>query len=409
MNKIFKFVCFKFFLFAFSYGLGNSDFNDLLSRYYLDAPMPFTYKYETEVAYCSYQNTPNGISEISGSFELPESINIFAKDENKNLNDSIFFNTKFIRNPKLVRNHYLSKDIPVHQQGKIISVKTEDDINLNCTFFDRGSSSKKLLIVGGGFTNEREIMIPFVEIFSQEYDIVLMEYRGHGYNTFDLFNPLSWFESPTKYIFGADLNTVRLGVVEEKDVFAVVNKFKKMKKYDKVIGLGVCYSALIFIKAEVVWQQQHKGERLFKNGIIADGCWLSLQNFVEKIAQDPKRIVVPQYGGWNQNWLVKKPWFKDWITWLGQKLFYTKFNEVSILDYLPKLKNIPLLFFYGKNDLVINRFEFETIWNAAKTLKVAVITSNPHVINHIKQKELYKLICEKFIEMSYSDFINYLK
>ncbi len=407
-NYIFNFVVFTLCIFTSFISANDSDFNELLTRYYLDAPTPVTYAYGTEVAYSSYKVTEYGICEEAGSFELPKEVTYRTKEQYQHLNDSDFFNTRFIRSPKKIKAHYLNPKSPAHQQGKIIPVTTEDGIKLNCTFFDRGENSKKLLIIGGGFTNEREIMIPFVEMFADGYDIVLMEYRGHGLKDFKYFHPATWINGPTKSIFGANLSDVRLGAAEEKDVFAVVNEFKNKKNYEKVAGLGVCYSALIFIKSEAVWQQR-TGEKLFNDGIIADGCWLSLQNFIEKIAKDPKLILVPQRGGWKDKWLVRQPWFENSLTWFAQKLFYTKFNEVSILDYLPHIKNIPILYFYGKDDLVINRSEFEIIWNATKTQKAAIVTSNPHVINHIKQKELYKKCVEDFLNLPFKGFISSLQ
>ena len=407
-NYIFNFAVFTLCIFTSLISANDADFNELLTRYHLDAPTPVTYQYKTEIAYSYYEDTEDGICEESGSFELPESVENLAIKKYKYLNDSDFFNTRFIRNPKEVKTHYLNPKSPAHQQGKIVQVTTEDSIKLNCTFFDRGEDSKKLLIIGGGFTNEREIMIPFVEMFADDYDIVIMEYRGHGLKDFKLLHPSTWINGPTKTIFGANLSDVKLGAAEEKDVFAVVNEFKNKKNYEKVAGLGVCYSALIFIKSEAVWQQR-TGEKLFNDGIIADGCWLSLQNFIEKIAKDPKLILAPQRGGWEDKWLVRQPWFEGSLIWFAQKLFHTKFNEVSILDYLPHIKTIPILYFYGKNDLVIYKSEFEIIWNATKTQKAAIITSNPHVINHIKQKELYKKCVEDFLNLPFKSFISSLQ
>ena len=84
------------------------------------------------------------------------------------------------------------------------------------------------------------------------------------------------------------------------------------------------------------------------------------------------------------------------------------FDKVSILPYLDAI-NIPILYFYGKNDLVVSREEFETIWEGLNTEKTAIITSNPHVRNHIKEKELYKHLAESFFELNHQSFIDCLK
>ena len=47
------------------------------------------------------------------------------------------------------------------------------------------------------------------------------------------------------------------------------------------------------------------------------------------------------------------------------------------------------------------------MWNATATKKkAAIVTSNPHVWNHLKQKELYKLlIYDLFLQLPYEEFI----
>jgi pimeloyl-ACP methyl ester carboxylesterase len=241
-----------------------------------------------------------------------------------------------------------------------------------------------------------------------DYDIVLFDFRGHGYKEFKFLDPSTWLESPTKMLFSVDLNEVRMGAEEEKDIFAVVDEFRKNKNYEQVVGLGVCYSALIFVKAAAIRQKESK-EKLFDK-LILDGCWLSLQDYVDKLAQDPKRIFSPQNGGWKDRWPIKELWFQKALCYLGQKLFYTKFNDVSILDYLPELRDIPILYFYGKDDMVVIRQEFEIIWNATRTgEKTVILTSNPHVRNHLKQKEFYKLACDLFLKFPQKEFVQYLK
>ena len=114
----------------------------------------------------------------------------------------------------------------------------------------------------------------------------------------------------------------------------------------------------------------------------------------------------PQRGGWKSFWLTSQAWGRDMIKSITESLFGLKFQSIAVLDYLPHLpKDLNMLFFHGKNDLVITRSEFEKIYTSTPCdYKTAVITSNPHVWNHLKQKELYKLMSNLFVNLPYAQF-----
>ena len=361
-----------------------------LNYYHLAIPeSPFNYGYKTEIL-SNHQKK---------SFELDQEIEGFAKSQNLRLNHSILFDADFITQPKKVREYMLKPKYFKQNVGQLMAIKTEDGLTLGCTFFDR--ESDKLLVVGEGFTNEREVMSPFVDMFAH-HDIILFDYRGHGYKETKLSNPSTWPTNPGRLILGVNTSQTQVGTKEEMDVFAVVDAMKKKKNYKQISGIGICFSALIFAKAAAL------KNNLFDK-LILDGCWLSSENFGEKLFADPKKVFSPQYGGWSKNWLVKKLWFQDCLKAFAEWTFGKKFNCISILDYLPSITNIPILYFYGKDDMVVSRHEFETIWNATQTSeKTAVITSNPHVRNHLKQKELYKMICDLFLELPHNEFISCL-
>ncbi|MBD3272808.1 hypothetical protein GF385_00455 [Candidatus Dependentiae bacterium] len=353
----------------------------------------FCYEHETEI--CSYLEEK--------SFKLPKEIKQFAKKINASLNYSMFFDVPFLLNTKNIRKYLLKPKYYKSDIGKIINIETEDGNNVECIYFNRNSD--KLIVIGGGFTNEKELMAPFVHIF--DCDIILFDYRGHGIHNGKYYNPKTWRINPIHRMFNVNTRKTKLGNEEEKDVIAVVNQFRNIKNYKKVFGLGVCYSALIFIKSQSIWLEKTK-TKLFDK-IILDGCWLSLKKFIKKLSKDIKLLFSTQHGGWKNNWLNKKDWFQKTLIWIAQKIFTVKFDSVSILEYLENIKDTPILYFYGKDDLLIKRKEFETIWNNLNTEKTAIITSKPHVRNHIKEKELYKLACNLFLKLPHKNFINCLK
>jgi pimeloyl-ACP methyl ester carboxylesterase len=238
--------------------------------------------------------------------------------------------------------------------------------------------------------------------------VAIINFRGHGRSKPFTLNPLNFL---VQTFF--DVNTkTRLGHHEEFDAYTVVEWLRNQQGYDNVIGMGVCYGTLIFSKAQGLHERACRAGirsgRLFDK-LILDSAWISLKNFCEKLGNDPKLIVTPQKGGWSELWPCKKGFFKNFFPALIKNAIGIQVDDRTVLPYLSDIHQAPILFWYGKDDLTVTRNEFERIWHATgHTHKVAVITSNPHVINHIKQKEAYALINELFIEMNQSMFLNAL-
>lgn len=326
----------------------------------------------------------------SEQFKISNYVTNIAFNLNQSLGLSKFFDTSKIVDALWVKSEF-EKDATHSEE----SIKTQDGHSISYSYFNRNSDT--VIIIGPGFTNNKEKMAPFVHMFAK-YDIVLLNFRGHGHSSDIELSPLYKF-------MGIRSNTT-LGATEEKDVFAVIQKLKKEKEYKQVIGLGICYGAFILAKTEGV--AQASGVKAFDK-LILDGCWLSLNNFISKIYDDPKLIVNPQAGGapnWIKN-LFKKETTRCLCGWALKKMLDFN-NNIDIRDYLQHI-TIPTMLFYGKNDLTINRDDFEQIYNSIKsTKKCALITSNPHVHNHLRSKEFYKMAVDIFIENNMAKFIELL-
>jgi len=319
---------------------------------------------------------------IEKSFELSQKANTIALNSHSYLNLSPFFDTNLIKDSKKVLAEF-SKD-PNHKE---IIIKTSDNHELTCSFFDR--KKDKIIIIGPGFTNSKEKMAPFVHIFT-DYDILIINFRGHGLKK-------SFSLSPFYNLFGVD-TSIKLGMQEEQDVFAALNYAHQNKKYTKTVGIGICFGAFIFAKTQAIAELNNQPGF---DKLILDGCWHSLKEFVEKLKNDPCLMFDPQRGGTSPEvrWLFKRNFISNSLITSIENLIGIEFEKVDLKNYLKNIKNCPILYFYGKDDLTINRQEFENIWNSTGTQeKLAIITSNPHVHNHLKSKELYKLICETFME-----------
>jgi pimeloyl-ACP methyl ester carboxylesterase len=353
----------------------------------------FSYNFKTSAAYNNTVESP-----------LDPRLESVAKYLHKNLNQSIFFDPNFIRSePSKVREYQLQSKPAREFVGEEFEITTDDGERLGATFFDRGSDT--LLVIGEGFTNERENLSSFVAMFP-EVDVVLFDFRGHGYRPFALNDTQTWPVNPLRWAFGIDCKKVTFGQTEHNDVYAVVDGFKRIKQhrtgkaYKQVCGLAVCYSAFIFLKSLSVFPG------LFDK-LILDGCWLSLPLYFDKVKRDMKTICDPQAGGWSDHWFFSNPRVRDTVGYIAEN-YVLNLSDISLLDFTPKIKNTPLLFFYGKDDYMVKRNEFEQLWNSLDTEKTVIVTSNPHVRNHLKQKELYKLICDLFLELPQDHLVYYL-
>jgi pimeloyl-ACP methyl ester carboxylesterase len=362
--------------------------NALLHKYHL-APneKPFSYRFTHEV-----------YSPLLGrSHQLPREFINIAVQQNSYLQNTTFFrDTKLLQKGDLVRSYQLAAAPNKKESGALVSAVTDDGHVVEGTLLNRNSST--LIVIGPGFTNYRELMAPMGDLFNT-YDVLFFDYRGHGYKKSSLLKPSSW-KSMFEHVMGIDRKKVRLGQCEEKDVYAIVSHVCRHKKYNAVVGLGVCYSGLIFIKTAAIYPQ------LFTK-LVLDGCWFSLQHAVDILSKDPGMIARPQYHSkWQHNILVRQRWFQKAIVWLGQKLFNVEFNTVSVLDYAPLLReDMPIFFIHGKNDLLIPRDQFEILYHATNCRqKTVLLTSNEHVRNHLKEKELYKEVIELFVNLPYEQF-----
>jgi len=437
----------------------------LLSASLIQAHQPlkqFSYAYQTEFAY----------NEKPG-FQLNPDIEAFAQYLYADMGKSVLFDATLIRDPEATREYHLKPKHIASHNGQILAMVTQDGLAVDCTFFDRGSDT--LLIVGEGFTNERENVTSFVDMFP-EYDIVLFDFRGHGFQTTDdawesaanleendltrvgstmgglaagsiaallfylcagdrssgalalvgggigiltgigsynyqLFNRI--VNSLTKKGFGIDPARITFGEKEHLDVIAVVDGFKKLrndrvasqphmyKSYKQVLGLGICYSAFIFLKT--VAEQPGLFDK-----VVLDGCWLSLPLFVEKVKNDLLTLVNPQTGGWATHPFFGRQDVKDAAEWIARKIVNLQLNDISLVTFAPKVKNTSVLFFHGRDDYMVHRHEFEQLWDLLTIEKNVVLTSNPHVRNHLKQKELYKLVCDLYFQLPQATMVKYL-
>lgn len=361
---------------------------NLIKKYHLErANIPFSYKHDTEIY----------TDELGLSKPLNPFIQEYAEKKYNYLNNAFFFkDLSILSKPQEVRKYQLNKRSHHKEKGVILTTLTSDGETITGTLLDRGSDT--LIVVGGGFTNYREQMAPFGDLY-HEHDVLFFDYRGHGAPETQGF--VEWISSwltwkgIIKRSFGVDISKIKLGLTEEKDVRAIVDEAKAYKTYKQVVGLGICYSAMIFLKTQALHPHTF-------NKLIIDGVWLSLDQATKVLSKDLAMLWSPQRGGWSSKPFSQNKRFRKALLSLAEYCSGIEFNTLSLLDYVPNLSpDLPILFIHGKDDLMSGREQFEHVWNATGSKKkAALITSNEHVWNHLKQKEVYKLITDLFITHS---------
>lgn len=318
------------------------------------------------------------------TFELNDDFHLKAGLAFGELGKSDHFDTKKLKTSQ--------KQLLDEEGAQKVEIETADKITLEGYFLDRGSD--KVLLIGQGFIDTCDVLIPYFKLFP-DYDILIINYRWHSLKFLkNIFNdPL------TKFIIDA-----------QKDVIASVEYLRNNKKYDSVTGIGLCYSGLVYAIAEGM--KFSNKEKLFDK-LIIDSSYYSTQGVAESVTGDPVLCCENKHGG-TPDFLqsIFSIIFTLPVNCLGSHCLGDEFEDLSMSRYLQMI-TIPIMFIHGKNDLLVpfNPF-FKEMYNAARngTNPCALITENPHVLNHFKSKEAYAYLGKMFIEAKNNEeFIDSVK
>ncbi|MBU1007706.1 alpha/beta hydrolase [Candidatus Dependentiae bacterium] len=310
-----------------------------------------------------------------------------AYENNKELNESILFYTKFLKKRGLVRD-FLQE--PKIFDGKYTKTNTTDNEAIHYMHFDRGSDT--LLVIGGALLNMEKVA-SFVKMFNQ-YDLIIFNHRGVEHEAFSPLKPSTWpyLLSSTCVAEGLNGSKLKFGFEEEKDVFAVIYDIFKKRSYEKIYGLALCYSAPIFIKAAVT------RPGVFDK-LILDGSWIYSQSMIERFIEEWR-------ANSKMNWLYKLA-STDFFSWLAETVSGVTPPSVDF-DFTPYLQglDIPVLLIHSMNDSLVPTSEFEDIWSYIPSKqKAALLTNCDHIRNHLKRKELYKYVADSFFRNPLDTFV----
>ncbi len=269
----------------------------------------------------------------------------------------------------------VSEDAFVNAELHNITLTTESGIEVPVLHIDRKSDT--VIILGQGLSDPKEIMLPTAALFS-DYDVILFDYRwSTNFDTYQ-FKAIATCSFITKMFHN-----------EAEEIRAVLSHIKD-KEYTNVVGLGLCYSAILFAKV----QSEYTDSNGSFTHLVLDSCMTTLESMGHCLAADPYLMDKAHEGG-------APAWLR---TVTGSRvmraLISSGFMCAQDLEVTKDLKNCscPILFIHGKKDYMVPESEFEKLWNAAPSeLRTEVLTPFYHAHN-LANRKAYGLVIKEFIK-----------
>ena len=295
------------------------------------------------------------------------------------LTQGFFLRTDAWPEPRAIQVDTIEKRLThATENPQNITLKTKSGLEVPAFFYNRNSNVA--VIAGPALPAPKESMDIYARLFDK-YDVISIDYRWVN----------NYFSSLIKSIILCS-PVQRMLLDEEEEIYAALAYLKNHKDYEKIIGLGECYSNFLLTKIQAD-ETQKSGKGPFTH-LILDSCWHSLTSFAQSICDDPCLPISPQVGG--APWIIKKITGCPLVKWPLLKIIFTFLQNVSIEEHLAKL-DIPVLFIYGLNDLFVPKAQFESIWQSAnKGKRAALLTPYRHSDN-LHNKPVYRYVCEEFV------------
>ncbi len=291
------------------------------------------------------------------------------------------FKTRFLKNSRQVASYVQNPPLPhAHCKAEKREIICDAAYTASIYYFDR--KSDVLIVAAPGFGFGKEVMALFAEMFPS-YDLLLLEHRGHGL----LASPQTMIDRSAQKFFGVVPSLITWGNKEIDDLEKVVTMTKQVR-HKKVLGLAFCYSSLIFTHA------QKKYPLLFTH-MALDGTILSLVETFERIGKE-KGLLAQVFGDTSS---IMSMHAIESIVASSMIALIKAAKPVNLRNDLGfAALRVPTLVWWGKQDGLVPVSDFETLWNKLSVkYKMAVMTNNRHLVNHLKEKELYRWSVEQLL------------
>ncbi len=303
---------------------------------------------------------------IEGAFKKHQSLNAWQH-----------FNTERIK-----KDAAFQQQVFAQENAQKITVTAPDGHLFDALFVDRGSD--KAIMLGQGFHARKEYLLPFLKLF-EGYDLLFFDYKGH--------RELMW-----TYLHNRRNTLTTYFIEPQKEVRALGAFLRNRKKYTSVIGLGMCYSGLIFCGAQAA--SERDGKMLFDK-LILDSTIHSMQEVAFQVFKDPLLCCNHKTGGAPKfvQWMLSTTPVRFLAGALGWIFLGQQFSGITITEYLKHI-HVPILFICAGDDKFIASDVPMRMYEAAQKDSCCMISFPcQHTLNHIKHKELYAHLVREFIEL----------
>lgn len=268
-----------------------------------------------------------------------------------------------------------------------ISVKTQNGESFNAYYIN--NNSDKLIVFGHGFRSSHKDMEKHAALFiDQGVDLVLFDYRSTNRLIAHTFNKKN-IKSPYDTLI----------TQQKSEIFALVKHMKAKKNYQQIIGLGECYSAYLFTlsQADAVLNK----EPLF-DSLILDSCFYSISMLIRQILADPFLCRDSKTGGFPK--VIRTLFLHDGGIAIIGKMFDICGKEYPLKPSLEILDQTPVLFIHGIKDKLVQKAEFNQLWEYKAGPKMLFQTPFAHGQNK-EAGDLYATVCMQFIESQKKPFL----
>jgi hypothetical protein len=305
-----------------------------------------------------------------------------------------FFTTSFLKKYKKVSSFIASPPQGYeHCRGELITCLQGDGYRSQAYFFDRKSDI--LIVAAPGFGYAKEIMTPVVELFPH-FDILLLEHRGHGKR----LEIKSIYDQIVHKLFGIAPSWIICGQQEVDDLVNVIQSVRQNNasgRHKKVLGLGFCYSSLLFSQAAV------QNTSLFTH-LVCDGAVVALSEVFSRVQEDVSLFSQIFGGNKGFTFLLRHPTLYSLVAPVflalcsSQSIFHRLLSSaLSNVESFSSLQ-IPVMIWQGTADKLVSQEDFELLFNRlASPHKCAIITPHRHLLNYLKEKELYAWAITRFL------------
>lgn len=201
-------------------------------------------------------------------------------------------------------------------------VQTSDNVSIAYDVYKNSQDNVIILAHGWFMTKNSNAFTKMAEDFSKYYDVIVLDFRGHG-------------ESSGKYTFGSK---------EVEDIKPIINYAKR--NYKKIYLIGFSLGSLISI------------DYCSKNNNVDKLILVSAPTDFDKIENNvlSPNAFVPT---------LRKFEYKRWKS-IRFSLSSLKRNKIKPINEIKKVK-IPTLFIAGENDPIIYKWHNSTLFEASNS------------------------------------------